>query len=129
MSDPSSRSPCARSTPPPELLSARERALQPQAARNLFLHRVLSAERRCRGILRPGPEKKPLVKPDEADGVLAALAERYAPGDPLTIGQAHRETGYSVGRLLAVRRWARLTDRWPYAEFPSQCRTADGGET
>ena len=51
-----------------------------------------------------------------AAAILAKLATRFAAGDQLSVGDIARATGCSTGVAFAVRRWAKASRCWRYAE-------------
>jgi hypothetical protein len=123
VSTPSSRPPRPHVNVRPDLMSVRQRALDPGNARKLFKRRVLECERRIRSPLIA--REKTVPKPEMADDVLAGIARHFAPGTQLGVRQIAEATGFSMARILTVRRWAQAVGLWAWSERP----TRPGGGT
>lgn len=76
-----------------------------------LLRQVLRIEEGIRGY---GPTGRAGGPPPRAVEVLEALASRYRPGDVVSLAAIRAATGVHVSRAVAIRRYWRSVDRWPY---------------
>jgi hypothetical protein len=59
---------------------------------------------------------KPIPKPGATELVLFELADRYQPGDSVSLSKIAEIGSISEGVAGAIRKWARSVGRWPYSD-------------